>query len=105
MIYPNPNHGSFSIDYYSEINDALSIDIYDLCGKLVHSQKWSVTTGYNNKKLDISEIGKGVYFTKISTVKGMSVYKMIVESNRHYNIIDDDGNDVLISKKYLTKTI
>lgn len=33
-----------------------------------------------------------------------NVYKMIVESNRHYNIIDDNGNDVLISKKYLVKT-
>lgn len=32
-----------------------------------------------------------------------NVYKMIVESKRHYNIIDDNGNDVLISKKYLTK--
>jgi hypothetical protein len=33
-----------------------------------------------------------------------NIYKMIVESNKHYNIIDDNGNDVLISKKYLTKT-
>lgn len=27
-------------------------------------------------------------------------YKLIIETNRHYNIIDDNGNDVLVSKKY-----
>lgn len=27
-------------------------------------------------------------------------YKLIVETNRHYNIIDDNGNDILVSKKY-----
>ena len=27
-------------------------------------------------------------------------YEMLAETNRHYNIIDDNENDVLISKKY-----
>ena len=28
-------------------------------------------------------------------------YEMLAETNRHYNLIDDNGNDVLISKSYL----
>jgi minor extracellular serine protease Vpr len=79
MIYPNPNCGSFGIDYNSIINDAVNIEIFDLCGKLVYSDKWDVASGYNKKKIDISEVGKGIYFTKISSRKWMSVYKMAVE--------------------------
>ena len=28
-------------------------------------------------------------------------YEMLVETNRHYNLIDDNGNDVLIGKSYM----
>jgi hypothetical protein len=30
---------------------------------------------------------------------------MLAETNRHYNIIDDNENDVLISKKYFVKVV
>jgi hypothetical protein len=32
-------------------------------------------------------------------------YEMLAETNRHYNIIDDNENDVLISKKYFVKVV
>ena len=28
-------------------------------------------------------------------------YEMLEETNRHYNLIDDNGNDVLIGKSYM----
>jgi len=28
-------------------------------------------------------------------------YKILAETNRHYNLIDDNGNDVLIGKSYV----
>jgi hypothetical protein len=28
-------------------------------------------------------------------------YIMLAETNRHYNLIDDNGNDVIIGKKYM----
>jgi len=32
-----------------------------------------------------------------------NVYTLLVESKRHYNIIDDNGNDVLMHKSYFDK--
>ena len=79
MIYPNPNDGRLSIDYIAPSKEAINIGIYDICGKLIYSDKWNVATGYNNMKSDISIYGKGIYFIKLNSSQGSSAFKLVVE--------------------------
>ena len=37
----------------------------------------------------------------VPNLTGYKEYEMLAETNRHYNLIDDNGNDVLIGKSYL----
>ena len=77
MIYPNPNRGNFNIDYVSDKEENINIEISDVLGKIIFSQTWNVNTGYNSKVIDISNSESGIYFTKITSEKGTSVFKMI----------------------------
>ncbi|MBE0637434.1 MAG: T9SS type A sorting domain-containing protein [Bacteroidales bacterium] len=57
-FYPNPVTNEL---YFSNINDVAQISIYDLWGKLVLTKN-NIATG---EKLDVSMLGKGVYFIRV----------------------------------------
>lgn len=69
-IYPNPSNGIFNI----ESQQNMSIEVYDIIGKLVLSQKLSVGTN----SFDISNFNTGVYLLKVSNDNGnIQTYKLI----------------------------
>lgn len=69
-IYPNPSTGIFNI--VSQQN--VSVEIYDLLGKLVYNQ--SLANGTNS--IDISHFNTGVYLLKVTDGNGNSEsYKLI----------------------------
>jgi hypothetical protein len=71
-VYPNPARGSITIKAVSNISAA---DVYDLSGRLVQAK---LSSG-NEVKMDVSALGAGVYFVKVSTQKGTATQKMILE--------------------------
>ena len=77
MIYPNPNDGNFSLEYNSDRVENIKIEITDLPGKIIFSQTWNVSTGANARTLNIADVEDGIYLTKITSLKGTSVFKMI----------------------------
>ncbi len=69
-IYPNPSTGIFNI--VSQQN--VSVEIYDLLGKLVYNQ--SLVSGTNN--IDISNFNAGVYLLKVTDANGnLETHKLI----------------------------
>ena len=69
-IYPNPSNGIFNI--VSQEN--ISIEVYDLIGKLIMSQKLSVGTN----SFDISNFNTGVYLLKVINGNGKTqTHKLI----------------------------
>ncbi|MQP25286.1 T9SS type A sorting domain-containing protein [Flavobacterium sp. LMO8] len=71
-IYPNPSNGIFNI--VSQQN--VSIEIYDLLGKLVLNQH--VIIGTNN--VDISNFNNGVYLLKVTDGNGNSQSHKIIKN-------------------------
>lgn len=67
-IYPNPNNGVFNVVYVSEVSSELMVEIYDVQGRLVLSQKENIMEGENlfNYRSVITE--KGMYFLKLVDV-------------------------------------
>lgn len=69
-IYPNPSNGIFNI----ESQENMSIEVYDIIGKLILSQKLSVGTN----SFDISNFNTGVYLLKVTNDNGnIQTHKLI----------------------------
>jgi len=80
VLYPNPNHGGFTIDYTSNIAEQLKVEVFDITGKLVSTHAWGVQAGANSKTFDHIALARGTYFTKISSANGgTNTIKMTVE--------------------------
>ncbi|MCW1147106.1 LamG-like jellyroll fold domain-containing protein, partial [Flavobacterium lacisediminis] len=71
-IYPNPSTGIFNI--VSQQN--VSVEIYDLLGKLVYNQ--SLANGTNS--IDISNINTGVYLLKVTDANGNSESHKLIKN-------------------------
>lgn len=70
-LYPNPVNDQLFIDSNLEIG---SVEIYNAIGKLVKA-----VDGYQSSGLNVSELGKGVYFVKITTDQNQITKKILVQ--------------------------
>ncbi len=66
-IFPNPADNEFSIRVFSETDDEIVIEVYDVIGKLILSKSASVTKGNNMLSLDISSITSQIYILNLKT--------------------------------------
>jgi len=65
-IYPNPTLGRFNIEVVSPNNEATSIQILSMDGKLIHTEVVN-SNGNLTKEYDISSYASGIYFVKVSS--------------------------------------
>ena len=66
QIFPNPFNQRTNVFFTIEKPAPVTINIFDVTGRFVHSMKKSVTsTGFHNLTLDFSRLGSGVYFCQI----------------------------------------
>jgi hypothetical protein len=79
ILYPNPNHGTFTLNYTSKTQELLKIEITDVTGRIISSQVWPVNNGSNSRQFSLNGMVKGIYFTKISSIAGYNVIRMAVE--------------------------
>jgi len=79
LLYPNPNNGNFTIDYVSDRDKNLIINISDITGKVIAVENWKVNTGFNQHTTDISNKAKGIYFVKIISNDGNVVIKTVLK--------------------------
>jgi hypothetical protein len=69
-IYPNPSNGIFNI----VAQENISIEVYDIIGKLITNQKFSIGTN----SFDMSNFNTGVYLLKVTNENGNSeTHKLI----------------------------
>ncbi len=75
-VYPNPSQNIFNFSYYSEANNEIIFEVFDIQGKKVFSDKINTSRGENVWVWDAakhkSSNSKGFYFYKI--IAGENVY-------------------------------
>ncbi|MBK7965552.1 MAG: T9SS type A sorting domain-containing protein [Bacteroidetes bacterium] len=77
-IYPNPISDHLSFKYNLHYPEIVQIDILDINGKCVHSEKLiDVVSGSNASSLDIKNIATGFYTLKLSSGKHISHGKFV----------------------------
>lgn len=79
LLYPNPGKGNFTLSFTGKAPEQLTVSVLDIAGKMVLFQNWNVSAGGNNKQLDLTNLSKGIYFTKVGSARGHTVIKTVIE--------------------------
>lgn len=77
MVFPNPNNGSFTINFSTKKIETITVEICDLMGKLLQSFSIQTEAGNNQKTIDCSTLPTGIFLLKISDSNSVSVAKII----------------------------
>ncbi|MFT5745347.1 MAG: bacillolysin, partial [Saprospiraceae bacterium] len=65
-VYPNPFDDNLKIDLDAANASEVSIEIFDVIGKRVFSQKMKVNPGQNTENLNLSTLNNGTFFLKMT---------------------------------------
>jgi PKD repeat protein len=76
-VFPNPNDGHFMLEVILNDKTVYTLSISDVTGREIYTEKLN-SIGSNQRTLDLSTYGKGVYLVEISGAKGRAVKKIIV---------------------------
>ena len=64
-IYPNPVHGLLNVKLTSTSLENTAIEIYDMAGRMMLTNKLVLTPGDRNIQIDMSNLQKGTYVLKL----------------------------------------
>ncbi len=67
-IYPNPTNGLFTLAINASTKENYMIEIRNILGQIIYSEKLDGFSGDYTKQLDMKEHGSGVYFLSLKPV-------------------------------------
>ena len=76
-IYPNPNNGVFSLQINDVENKDLNLNVYNVIGQVVYSEKIENVSNLN-KEINLSHLEKGIYNLSVFNNKGLKNTKKII---------------------------
>ena len=77
-LYPNPNKGSFTVQFDSLSTDAIAIAVHDLRGRSIFERKYS-NTGLFSQNIELNGMQSGVYLVTIKDGDKKVVKKIVIE--------------------------
>jgi hypothetical protein len=75
--YPNPNNGEFNLFFDQAIHSNAYISIYDLTGRVVHSQV--VSAGSASQKINTNGLASGIYMMRVTQNNEKQFLKIVIE--------------------------
>jgi large repetitive protein len=69
LLYPNPNNGRFTLEYFAEMEVEVSVCVYDMYGKRVHCEQKLAAVEGNVWQMAFENLSKGMYFLKVEGVQ------------------------------------
>lgn len=76
-IYPNPNKGSFTIEF-KELANSFSVEVYDVTGKTIYENNYEQSSNLI-QVVDLDNPTSGIYFINIRSDKGIVTKKLIIQ--------------------------
>lgn len=78
-VYPNPNNGIFSLTYVTGKNEMVLVNVYDVMGRVVYSQRMNFTAGSNSLQLSLENLSKGIYSMEMIADESRIVEKVVIK--------------------------
>ncbi|MDI1318387.1 zinc-dependent metalloprotease [Flavobacterium sp.] len=76
-IYPNPNNGTFTIEF-KELANSFSVEVFDISGKIIYENNYDQSANLI-QEINLNKPASGVYFVNIKSDKGLVTKKLIVQ--------------------------
>lgn len=77
-LYPNPNSGSFTVEFVSKESGQYSLELYNMLGERMYSESFHASRGIHRQGVEIAHLPRGVYFLIAVGENGRMVKKMLV---------------------------
>jgi YVTN family beta-propeller protein len=77
-VYPNPAHSGQDISFHLKSAEPSNLSLYDIKGKLVHSQKITTTQTDCKTSIHSTKLSDGIYLYKVSTHSGSTIGKLLL---------------------------
>ncbi len=77
-IYPNPTTSAFTIDVTSDENKEVTVEVYDVLGSIVISEKHQIVSDTNTLKTNIEQYKNGMYFVRLLDVDANVIHSQTV---------------------------
>jgi subtilisin-like proprotein convertase family protein len=77
-IYPNPSEGQFTISGLNTNGENISIEVYDLQGRLVLKKNYNDNGSDFAKTINLNQNSSGIYLLKLTQGQNSEVKKLIV---------------------------
>lgn len=81
-VYPNPSTGLFKLEALNTTTGNIQVQISDLLGRVIYSEKNFLKNGSLQKELDIKEQPDGIYFLTIRNAEYSKVIKLVKKNMR-----------------------
>jgi hypothetical protein len=80
-LYPNPFTENLNISFNANNNEKIEIRLYDITGKLILNENYSISTGNNSINLNTINLSGGVYVINIQNSGVLQSFKLIKYGN------------------------
>ncbi|MGX7668790.1 reprolysin-like metallopeptidase [Flavobacterium pedocola] len=77
-IYPNPNNGSFNVQFTTNTSNEIKIGVHDMRGRLVFENNYQ-NTGTINQNIQLNNVQAGVYMVTVQDGERKEMKKIVVE--------------------------
>ncbi len=77
-LFPNPNKGSFTLNFYLQQDELMNINVTDVLGRSVYSEEVHMNGGSHKMDLNIPNVEPGVYSLKLSDTRGSLVRSFVI---------------------------
>ncbi|MEZ4801268.1 MAG: proprotein convertase P-domain-containing protein [Gelidibacter sp.] len=77
-MFPNPNHGSFTIQLNSSSSDNIKVDVYDIRGRAIFKNNYRNNSTFN-QVINLDNAQSGMYLVKVSDGEREVTRKIIIE--------------------------
>jgi len=79
VLFPNPNDGTFTIDYTGNKDEELTVSVLNITGSVVAVKNWHVNAGSNITDMNVSGLPKGTYIVRVSAKDGSVNIKTVLK--------------------------
>ena len=77
-LYPNPNNGSFNIQFNSNSGNEISVEVHDMRGRSIYNKSYT-NNGLFNESLQLNNAQAGVYLVTVQDGSKKEVKKIVVQ--------------------------
>lgn len=77
-IYPNPNNGTFNIQFNSDSSNEIKVGVHDIRGREIFNQSYQ-NTGLFSQSLQLSNAQSGIYLVTVQDGDKKEVKKIVIQ--------------------------